>query len=147
MPAAYNPTAQYDVKIWDEEFRKTPTRTLMARIYQPQGPGPFPVLLDLHGTNHDSRRWRCPHEFRPQRFAGANGDPFDFVPQGGGIPQMHHRCPGEGMTVELMKQAVWFLLHRLRYEVPAQNLDIDRRRLPALPASRFRMTDVRLLRP
>jgi acetyl esterase/lipase len=49
MPAAYNPTAKYDVKIWDEEFRKTPTRTLMARIYQPQGPGPFPTLLDLHG--------------------------------------------------------------------------------------------------
>ena len=49
MPAAYNPAAKYDVKIWDEEFRKTPTRTLMARIYQPQGPGPFPTLLDLHG--------------------------------------------------------------------------------------------------
>ena len=49
MPAAYNPSAKYEVKIWDEEFRKTPTRTLMARIYQPQGPGPFPTLLDLHG--------------------------------------------------------------------------------------------------
>jgi len=26
MPA-YNPNAQYDVKIWDEEFRKTPARS------------------------------------------------------------------------------------------------------------------------
>jgi acetyl esterase/lipase len=30
-------------------MRKTGTRTLIARIYQPQGSGPFPVLLDLHG--------------------------------------------------------------------------------------------------
>ena len=26
-----------------------PAGMLMARIYQPQGPGPFPTLLDLHG--------------------------------------------------------------------------------------------------
>ncbi len=49
MPAAYHPAAQFDIKIWEVEYRKTAKRTLMARIYQPQGPGPFPVLLDLHG--------------------------------------------------------------------------------------------------
>ena len=47
--ATYNPAAQFDIKISEVEFRKTATRTLMARIYQPQGAGPFPVLLDLHG--------------------------------------------------------------------------------------------------
>jgi acetyl esterase len=31
------------------EFRRAPARTLMARIYQPQGDGPFPAVLDLHG--------------------------------------------------------------------------------------------------
>ena len=49
---AYNPAAQFEIKVSDIEFRKTATRTLMARIYQPQGKqgaGPFPVLLDLHG--------------------------------------------------------------------------------------------------
>ncbi len=46
---AYNPAAKFDIKVNDVEFRKTPTRTLMARVYQPQGAGPFPVLLDLHG--------------------------------------------------------------------------------------------------
>jgi acetyl esterase len=45
----YNPDANYEIKVWDVEFRKTPNRTLMARIYQPQGEGPFPALLDLHG--------------------------------------------------------------------------------------------------
>src|SRR5688572_17424924 len=38
----YNPAAQFDIKVWDVEFRKTPSRMLMARIYQPQGAGPFP---------------------------------------------------------------------------------------------------------
>ncbi len=46
---AYNPAAQFDIKISEMEYLKTPRRTLMARVYQPQGNGPFPVLLDLHG--------------------------------------------------------------------------------------------------
>ena len=46
---AYNPEAKYEIKVWDVEFRKNPARTLLARIYQPQGKGPFPALLDLHG--------------------------------------------------------------------------------------------------
>ena len=45
----YNPAAKFEIKVWDVEFRKTAKRALMARIYQPQGQGPFPVLLDLHG--------------------------------------------------------------------------------------------------
>ena len=49
MATAYNPSNQFEIKTWDVEFRKTPTRMLMARIYQPQGEGPFPALLDLHG--------------------------------------------------------------------------------------------------
>ncbi len=49
MAALYNPGSNHPIKVWDVEFRRTPQRTLMARIYQPQGPGPFPTLLDLHG--------------------------------------------------------------------------------------------------
>jgi acetyl esterase len=49
-PAAYNPTAHYDVAVTEVEFRKTSAgRTLMARVYQPKGSGPFPTMLDLHG--------------------------------------------------------------------------------------------------
>jgi acetyl esterase/lipase len=49
MTAAYSPGNKFEIKVWDVEFRKAPARTLMARIYQPQGDGPFPALLDLHG--------------------------------------------------------------------------------------------------
>ena len=50
IKATYDPAARFDLKVSEVEFRRTPGgRMLMARIYQPQGAGPFPVLLDLHG--------------------------------------------------------------------------------------------------
>ena len=49
MSVAYNPAAKYEIKVWDVEYRRDPVRTLMARVYQPQGTGPFPTLLDVHG--------------------------------------------------------------------------------------------------
>ena len=49
MTDSYDPSRIYETKVWDVEFRRAPKRTLMARIYQPQGDGPFPAVLDLHG--------------------------------------------------------------------------------------------------
>jgi acetyl esterase len=47
---AYNPAAKFDLAVSEVEFwRNSAGRMLMARIYQPQGPGPFPTVLDLHG--------------------------------------------------------------------------------------------------
>src|SRR5947208_15290451 len=45
----YDPKARYELKVSEVPFRKNAAgRQLMARIYQPQGAGPFPVELDLH---------------------------------------------------------------------------------------------------
>lgn len=49
MTTAYNPSNNFELKVGDVEYRRAPTRALMARVYQPQGDGPFPALLDLHG--------------------------------------------------------------------------------------------------
>lgn len=49
MTVTYDPSQQYSIKVWDVEYRRDPVRTLLARIYQPQGEGPFPTLLDVHG--------------------------------------------------------------------------------------------------
>ena len=49
-PTNYNPAAKLDIQVSEVPFRNTAKgRQLMARIYQPQGKGPFPVVLDLHG--------------------------------------------------------------------------------------------------
>ncbi len=48
--AAYNPAAKFDLTVSEVEFRRNNAgRMLMARVYQPNGPGPFPAVLDLHG--------------------------------------------------------------------------------------------------
>jgi acetyl esterase/lipase len=62
MVSAYNPGDKFEIKVWDVEFRRAPARTLMARIYQPQGAGPFPALLDLHGGawNNQDRTANAP---------------------------------------------------------------------------------------
>jgi acetyl esterase/lipase len=50
MATKYDPKARFDIEVREEPFRRTAKgRQLMARIYQPKGSGPFPVLLDLHG--------------------------------------------------------------------------------------------------
>jgi acetyl esterase/lipase len=50
MKTPYDPHATFEVKVSDVEYRKTKAgRSLLARIYQPAGAGPFPTLLDLHG--------------------------------------------------------------------------------------------------
>ena len=49
MPA-YDPGAKFDLAVSEVELRRNGAgRMLMARIYQPKGPGPFPTVLDLHG--------------------------------------------------------------------------------------------------
>jgi acetyl esterase/lipase len=46
----YDPAAKVDISVNELEFRRNAAgRMLMARIYQPRGNGPFPVVLDLHG--------------------------------------------------------------------------------------------------
>ncbi len=104
------------------------------------------VLLDIHGTNRDPRSWEAPELFRPARFREPPA-PWSFIPQGGGEPGSNHRCPGEGIAVALMKTAVDFLLHRLRYSVPRQDLHIDYGRLPALPRDGFVIANVRPIEP
>jgi acetyl esterase len=66
MTTAYDPSKQCETKVWDVEYRRDPARTLMARIYQPQGAGPFPVLLDLHGGawNNQDRTANAPMDER-----------------------------------------------------------------------------------
>jgi acetyl esterase/lipase len=46
----YDPNAKFDLIVTEVPLRQNAAgRMLMARIYQPKGPGPFPTVLDLHG--------------------------------------------------------------------------------------------------
>jgi fatty-acid peroxygenase len=106
------------------------------------------VLLDIFGQNHDPELFPEPYAFRPERFLDVGGDgvrrigPWELVPQGAGDPRTGHRCPGEDITVALLSDLV-VRLARLEYTLPEQDLTISLRRIPARPASRVVLADVR----
>ena len=100
------------------------------------------VLLDLYGQNHDSALWPKPYTFNPDRFRHREVDRDEIIPQGGGDPAAGHRCPGEQITVELIKVLV-ARLAAMDYEVPDQDLRIPLTRIPTLPHSGFVLTNVR----
>jgi fatty-acid peroxygenase len=100
------------------------------------------VLLDLYGTGHHPGLWPRPDAFSPERFREAAPAPRDLVPQGCGEHAAGHRCPGEWVTIALMKAAVRLLTREMRYHVPPQDLRVDLRRIPALPRSGFVLADV-----
>jgi acetyl esterase len=45
----YDPDTDVAVTMRDVEYRRDGDRTFLARLYEPAGPGPFPLLLDVHG--------------------------------------------------------------------------------------------------
>ena len=102
------------------------------------------VLLDLYGTNHDPRLWDSPEKFLPERFCQWNESRFNFIPQGGGDYWSNHRCPGEWITIELMKVTLNFLTQSLKYDVPEQNLEISLSRMPTIPKSGFVISQIRI---
>lgn len=51
------------------------------------------------------------------------------------------------MTLALMRTAVWQLTSAMSYEVPQQDLSIDKSTLPALPRSGLTMTRIRHQEP
>ena len=49
-PTRYDPAAKFELAVSELEYRRTAKgRALLARVYQPVGAGPFPVVLSLHG--------------------------------------------------------------------------------------------------
>lgn len=101
------------------------------------------VLLDLYATNHDEAKWENPDEFNPLRFRNWKGDPFSFIPQGGGDHYHNHRCAGEWVTIQLSITALEMLVNKMDYTLPPQDLNISKRRIPAIPKSRIRLSSIR----
>ena len=95
------------------------------------------VLLDIYGANHSEKSWANPNEFIPERFDHFKDDHFTFIPQGGGDYDKGHRCAGELITIEIMKESFSFLATNLSYKVPLQNLNYPLCRIPPLPKSKF----------
>nr|WP_263326790.1 cytochrome P450 [Neobacillus sp. Marseille-Q6967] len=101
------------------------------------------TLLDLYGTNHDPKIWDNPDVLNPERFAGWEGSPFSFIPQGGGDYFMGHRCAGEWVTIEIMKVSLDYLANRKDFEVPDQDLSYSMVSIPSIPHSKVILQHVK----
>jgi acetyl esterase/lipase len=49
MAVAYEPGGSYSVRVDDVEYLRVGGVGYLTRVYQPEGPGPFPALVDIHG--------------------------------------------------------------------------------------------------
>lgn len=106
-------------------------------------PAGVQVVLDLYGTNHDVRCWEAPDDFHPERFLATSPGAYAFIPQGGGDPHMHHRCPGEALTLALMQEVTRFLVRELDFRIESP-VALQWQRLPPLPEDALRFGEVRL---
>ncbi|MBA4784278.1 MAG: cytochrome P450 [Rhizobiales bacterium] len=101
------------------------------------------LLLDLYGTTHDPELFSRPQEFDPERQISWRDQGFGFIPQGAGAVATTHRCPGEMITVELLKESIRLICREMCYRVPPQDLSVKTNRVPALPESGFIMAEVK----
>lgn len=105
------------------------------------------VIMDFHGTNHDPRIWEEPNEFKPERFADWKESPteqiqYKLLAQGGGDYATGHRCPGEWNTVTAMEVVTDFLVNKLSYTIPSQDLGYSMTDMPTTPKSGVIMEDI-----
>jgi fatty-acid peroxygenase len=105
----------------------------------------YTALLDLYGTNHDPHMWKEPNRFHPDRFRDSEINSYNLIPQGGGDYHENHRCPGEWIAMRLIEKSIDFLLNKMKYDVPGQNLNIRLSRMPAIPQSRFVISNVKCI--
>lgn len=98
------------------------------------------VILDIYGTNRDARYWEDPDSFSPARFLGWEGDPYAFIPQGGGDHAVTHRCPGEWLTIRIMERFARFLQEDLRWRLSDPGIDLNYSAMPALPKEALKIS-------
>lgn len=101
------------------------------------------TLLDLYGTNHDPKLWENPDLFKLDRFIEKNEHVFTLIPQGGGEHVTGHRCAGEAVTIEVMKMSLNFLVNRIEYKLPEQDLSYSLVDMPSIPKSKVILTDIK----
>ncbi|MGX1791827.1 cytochrome P450 [Microbacterium sp. NPDC055312] len=94
------------------------------------------VVIDILGTDLDDASWDDAGEFRPERF--THRPDYEaipaFIPHGGADVATGHRCPGEKLAIAGLSAAI-AVLSDPRVQISPQGLDVDRRRLPTMPAS------------
>ncbi len=100
------------------------------------------LLLDVYGTDHDSSIWADADTFDPDRFRDGSAARPEFIPQGGGPVAGGHRCPGEGVTMALLRTVI-APMACLDWHIHPEDRVYSLRRIPARPEGGVRLLEVR----
>jgi acetyl esterase len=117
MPTpGYDPTRQYPIEVADVEYRRDGDEVYLARVYRPQGPGPFPALMDIHGG-----QWR--HGARegcgPISEALAASGLVVFAPE---FRRATPETPYPAAVVDVNYATRWFKAHAAQFNATAEAL-------------------------
>jgi steroid delta-isomerase-like uncharacterized protein len=105
-------------------------------------PAGWTVYLALHLLNRDPSVFKDPDRFDPARFGADRAEhrshPMAFIPQGA-EPPTGHRCLGLDYSTALVLTFLVELVRGYRWELPAQDLAYDWRRVPPEPRDGLRV--------
>ncbi len=110
-------------------FAKVKQDCEFQNFHIPKGWG---AVGGIHTTMHLPQVFPEPKSFQPCRFARENSGALpenSYVPHGGGSKE-GHRCPGEDLITVLLKVMTVHLLRRYTWELPPQNLELNRDLFP-----------------
>lgn len=99
------------------------------------------VILDLYGTNHDSRTIDHPEDFDIKRYIDQSKDLFyeeeyEMIAQTGGKQsEMYHRA-NESITFQSMRVFSDYLVNKHQFSVPEQDWTIPMNQFPTYPNSK-----------
>lgn len=99
------------------------------------------VILDLYGTNMDSRNIDGPEEFKIKRYLGKAKDisyeeEYEMIAHGGGKFREMHRCAGEWITLHSMRVFSNNLVNKYEFTIPEQDWEIPMNQFPTYPKSK-----------
>ena len=109
--------ATYEVDVEDVEYLRHGDKPLLARVYQPKGAGPFPIVIDLHGGAWNNKdRMSDEGTDRPLAESGVVVAALDFrMP-----PQA--RYPASLQDVNFAVR--WFKLHAKEFNADPKRVGI-----------------------
>src|SRR5699024_11284911 len=87
------------------------------------------VVLDIYGTNHDSRHIENPETFKVDRYVENAKDisyeeEYEMIAQGGGDFRSMHRCAGEWITLHTLRVLSDHLVNKFEFTIPEQIIEI-----------------------
>ncbi|HLQ74417.1 MAG TPA: cytochrome P450 [Alloiococcus sp.] len=96
------------------------------------------VVLDIYGTNHDSRHIENPETFKVDRYVENAKDisyeeEYEMIAQGGGDFRSMHRCAGEWITLHTLRVLSDHLVNKFDFTIPEQDFEIALDHFPTYP--------------